>query len=46
MGIDKYLSGGATNDVSEAVEMLMTNNIAKLPTEATEECQAFREREL
>ena len=26
--------------------MLMTNNIVKLPTEATEESQAFREREL
>ena len=25
--------------------MLMANNIAKLPTESTEECQAFRERE-
>ena len=48
IGIDKYLSGGATNDVSEAVEMLMANNIAKLPAEAISEdaVKAFREREL
>ena len=48
IGIDKYLSGGATNDVSEAVEMLMANNIAKLPAEPISEdaVKAFREREL
>ena len=46
LAITKYLVGGATKDVSTALEMLMTENIAQLPAEATEEALDFREREL